>query len=381
MILARSHNLNINIYDTARNGLVTEHMVIPRNESSNTITIQRRGDHYNGINITPQKARTVISPSMPSTHEQSVILPAPWSLAPLPETTPVLLKHLVADSNSHSKVAGSNSTTSPLEMHQGKQPMSRALILELRESASCTINRGTRKILLSLGIWGRHHGCGGNPGRGRPHAAPKSIKTCVTPASSRIVKSKKSSNLSNLWVLDRTIGNSKHDTKDVTSPLGNIIPVCSMPRHPTKAPNVKNVPVLISVKREKKPEFKKLRLCLLNLRSIGDDIKAGKIKDLVTDEEHDLDGAFFTETWLRADHTSTQQIGDITPPGYSFHHRARQGRKGGGVGALLKSGLKTKVLPHTTFKSFEHLDMLVSLSNAHLHIITIYRPPLHKRIN
>ena len=97
------------------------------------------------------------------------------------------------------------------------------------------------------------------------------------------------------------------------------------------------------------------------------------------DDEHDLDEAFLTETWLRPDHTSSQQIGEISPPGYTFPrltflHRARQGRKGGGVGALLKAGLKANLLPHTAFKSFEHLDMIISVANAHLHVIAIYRP-------
>ncbi len=174
-------------------------------------------------------------------------------------------------------------------------------------------------------------------------------------------------------VLDCIGRDNNKNTTNISTPVGNTIPVCSIPRHPTTALHVNNEPVLINIKRETKPEFKKLCLCLLNLRSIRDDIKAGKIKHLITDDEHDLDGAFFTETWLRPDHTSTQQIGDITPSGDNFHHRARQGRKGGGVGALLKSGLKSKLLAHATFKSFEHL--LVSVSNAHLHVITIYRPP------
>ena len=102
--------------------------------------------------------------------------------------------------------------------------------------------------------------------------------------------------MSNLSELKCININSSQSTSNVNPPVSNTIPVCSISRHPTKSPRKNHISVLLNIKPEQIPEFKKLRLCLLNLRSIGDDIKAGKIKDFVDDPEHELDGAFFTET-------------------------------------------------------------------------------------
>ena len=120
-------------------------------------------------------------------------------------------------------------------------------------------------------------------------------------------------------------------------------------------------------------------MCLLNVRSLGDDTKTGKIRDLVENDIQDLDLAIFTETWLHPDNTSSHQIGDITPPGFSFHHRARNGRKGGGVRMLVKSILKSKVLSLTAFKFFEHMCLTFSASNLNIHLVIIYRSPPSKK--
>ena len=85
---------------------------------------------------------------------------------------------------------------------------------------------------------------------------------------------------------------------------------------------------------------------MLNIRSFGNDDKAGKIREF--SEQEDLDCGVFTETWLRPDDSSTHQIGDITPTGFNLHHHARAGRKSDGVGVLVKSTLNAKQLPHNT---------------------------------
>ncbi len=115
-------------------------------------------------------------------------------------------------------------------------------------------------------------------------------------------------------------------------------------------------------------------MCLLNVRSIGDDVKSGKITDMMVTEEPAIVCTIFTETWLWPDQTSTQQIGDITPPPrlcFSTLCQAGQERRWGGV--LLKSSIKVKILPLSTFESFEYIDMSIVIANTNIHWIAIYR--------
>ena len=81
---------------------------------------------------------------------------------------------------------------------------------------------------------------------------------------------------------------------------------------------------LVKVKKTKRPHTKDLKVCLLNVRLVGSDKKEGQIQDFVVNEA--LDCLAFTETWLRPDDLSAQQVGDITHPGYSFCPHARKGR-------------------------------------------------------
>ncbi len=113
--------------------------------------------------------------------------------------------------------------------------------------------------------------------------------------------------------------------------------------------------------------------CLLNVRSFGDDKKAQRVKDFV-EQEH-LDGAVFTETWTKSDDTSAHQIGDITPTGFNFYHHPRCGSRGSRVGLLLKSNMKVKNLPHNSYQSFEHMQVSITASKAHINLLIIYRPP------
>ncbi len=87
--------------------------------------------------------------------------------------------------------------------------------------------------------------------------------------------------------------------------------------------------VLLSLKMVPATIINKLNICLLDVRSFGDDTKACKIRDLVENDIQDLDLAIFTETWLCPYHTSSHQIWDvIPPPGNVLHHQANKGRKG-----------------------------------------------------
>ena len=82
-----------------------------------------------------------------------------------------------------------------------------------------------------------------------------------------------------------------------------------------------------------------------------------------------------TETWLTNNPSSSQKIAEITPPGYQFLHRPCSSKHGGGVGALVKKPLQTKLYPSKVYQSFEHIDLSVSTRKAHLRLIIVYRPP------
>ena len=67
-------------------------------------------------------------------------------------------------------------------------------------------------------------------------------------------------------------------------------------------------------------------------------------------------------------------ISNCTPKGYTFNHKARQARRGGGVGLLFKSSLTVRRESVAHYKSFEALRVLVSCDFRSIVLIIIYRP-------
>ena len=174
LILARIYGIEIVILDTSSTGKVTEHVICPRYQSIFSITVQRRGDHYNGIvPITKEITSTPLAvqmtagvPSYPMLEDDP--LPSPWSLDPLPPVTPVLLSHL---------------DIVPCPKCSDALPScnwSREKLMMIKNATSCHIDRSLRKNLLHLGIWGQHHRCEDNPGWGSLFSMPKPIIFHVT---------------------------------------------------------------------------------------------------------------------------------------------------------------------------------------------------------
>ena len=112
----------------------------------------------------------------------------------------------------------------------------------------------------------------------------------------------------------------------------------------------------------------KMNVCLFNIGSIGTNQKATLLKDFVLQE--DIHCTIQTETWLQPGPWSTQQIGDITGPGFHFHHKPRAFRKGGGVGAICKSAIKVKPLEVLPVSSFEYL--ILHSKNSSIRIVIVY---------
>ena len=92
LILAGAFCININILDTSRTGVFTEHLMSPRDGTTKTAVLQRSGDHDNGVTIIEMyEPLTQISTDQPKDVEMrhdSISLPAPLSLAPLPKNMP-----------------------------------------------------------------------------------------------------------------------------------------------------------------------------------------------------------------------------------------------------------------------------------------------------
>ena len=113
---------------------------------------------------------------------------------------------------------------------------------------------------------------------------------------------------------------------------------------------------------------------LLNARSIVN--KSGTIREEVIHKEVDILG--ITETWIRDGDEPV--IIDMCPPNYRFTGHQRpddKGRRGGGVGFLLKSDLEVKEKQHS-YRTFEALT-IEWRRDVKSCISILYRPPPSQR--
>ena len=112
-----------------------------------------------------------------------------------------------------------------------------------------------------------------------------------------------------------------------------------------------------------------LNICLWNAQSVKQ--KTQLIKEMRNSQN--LDILLFVETWLNPDDHAI--IGELESEGEcQFMHSPRTNRTGGGVGCLIRSGLKAKKKDSVKFKTFEHMEIEVETTGRKLSIATIYRP-------
>ena len=83
-----------------------------------------------------------------------------------------------------------------------------------------------------------------------------------------------------------------------------------------------------------------------------------------------------TETWLTGTDKDNFPIADIqrTLPNYELYHIHRQHCRGGGVGVIVRNGLKVSFNTTLDFQSFEYMDMHISSGSTAFHLVIIYRP-------
>ena len=119
----------------------------------------------------------------------------------------------------------------------------------------------------------------------------------------------------------------------------------------------------------------KLKICLLNCRSVCKDDKASVIADFILSEQVDI--AFLTETWLNeVGHEPIEKC--LTPSGYKLKSFPRPSR-GGGIAILYKLSLRpllsfSQSLPFS-HPSFEHVEVSYRSTPHPITFSCVYRPP------
>ena len=120
------------------------------------------------------------------------------------------------------------------------------------------------------------------------------------------------------------------------------------------------------------PSNEDLIIAQLNIRGIGS--KISRLKCLIDHSFVNCEPDVFliSETWL------TEQSPPISIPGYKFVHKPRKGKKGGGVGLLIKQNVKYQLIDKITFdtREFESIFAVLHLQNGdNVMVGSIYRPP------
>ena len=115
-----------------------------------------------------------------------------------------------------------------------------------------------------------------------------------------------------------------------------------------------------------------IRVATTNIRSVRD--KTASLCDLLISKKINI--LAVTETWLRP-HDTHACIADVSPSGYTFHHRPRLVGRGGGVGFFISQQFKVKLHSNPEYSSFESICAEISYSSFCAHFVCIYRPPGH----
>ena len=156
---------------------------------------------------------------------------------------------------------------------------------------------------------------------------------------------------------------------------GNWSPRYKYRSHPADRDNKRDVDDQKNV-NQKKTAVSGLEFGVMNVRSLGSRV------DYVIDHtnENKLDVVVLTETWL-----SNVETNNATVVNYCIeqvHHRPRSdGRRGGGVGVLVSNRIKLttrQVSVDPKVASFEHMELVITVSLITIRLVIIYRMPRSK---
>ncbi|XP_013174571.1 PREDICTED: RNA-directed DNA polymerase from mobile element jockey-like, partial [Papilio xuthus] len=104
-------------------------------------------------------------------------------------------------------------------------------------------------------------------------------------------------------------------------------------------------------------------------RAASTSINTGQDELTATLLNYSPDIVALNETWLKPG----EEAAAPAIPSYKFLHKARQGKKGGGVGFYVRQGITSKVQKHPTSK-LEQFWLEVQLQGSSLAVGTAYRP-------
>ena len=134
---------------------------------------------------------------------------------------------------------------------------------------------------------------------------------------------------------------------------------------------------------QKKTAVSGLKFGVMNVRSLGSRL------DYVIDyaNENKLDVVVLTETWLSNVETNNATVDNSCMEqgyaAYTLHHRPRSdGRREGGVGVLVSNRIKLttrQVSVDPKVASFEHMELVITVSSITIRLVIIYRMPRSKR--
>ena len=315
LIIANALSVKLTILNQYRDTFQFINVSPPHEETTITLTLHRRDEHYNGVAyksgpkrspldssvIHRQQPRPVVNQSSPASS--STLEPDHGdNINQCPQAPSSY--HDLSRNVDHSKIVyqiphGSGAIhrqqPRPVDSHSGRRAITYSSErLRLQQPATTRVSRHTRKKLFACGIW-------------KPHSAP-------------------------------------YDSVDGVNP--------------------KN---LTSVKKSSADH---LIIGCVNARSIRN--KTCDFHDNIVEDKYDI--CLVTETWMSQEDTVLQI--EATPPGYTFQHLPRSDRPGGGVGLISSQNFKPQQTPSPTkWKSFEHCEWSLSCGTHKLLVVVVYRPP------
>jgi exonuclease III len=113
---------------------------------------------------------------------------------------------------------------------------------------------------------------------------------------------------------------------------------------------------------------KRLKLGLLNVRSL----KTGQDEFMAMILKYKIDVLAINESWIR-DGDGKRRLHLFVIHNYRFIHKARKGKRGGGVGFYVRNGITTKIRHHPQ-SPLEQLWIEIRLTGGTLAFGTAYRP-------
>ena len=121
----------------------------------------------------------------------------------------------------------------------------------------------------------------------------------------------------------------------------------------------------------KNKQHRYMNMCVINCCSIRN--KLSYVLDHVKNHKSDI--VSITKSWLSSEECNNRAVShECADHDYKLFPVPSPNRRGGGVALLIKNGLHVIKQTHSTRKTLEHIELLVTTITIHLRIVVIYRP-------